>query len=162
MPDVTVPIGPCACPRAHGSDDEVYLAPALSMAGGMAAQAAIEQVMEAGGDPILLQEYLARIWINHGIVGWNLVDEDGDPLPVNPRTIAERMPYGKGGRLVAERADDLYSEDILAPLKARLKPLSRRGSTASGPQPTSPTGASTRKRPSRSSTATTEQAPPSA
>jgi hypothetical protein len=119
----------------------------------MAAQAAIA---EAGADAIALQEMLARIWIHHGIVGWNLVDEDGDPLPVNPRTIEARLPYGKGGRQVAERADDLYSEDILAPLRERLKKLLPLGSTASGLPQTSASEGSTKKRPSRSSTATTE------
>ena len=157
MPDTTVVV-PCACPVTHGGDDEIYLAPALSMAGGMAAQALIGQSMT---DPIAIQEGLARIWINHGIVGWNLVDSDGDDLPLTRSNIEARLSYAKGGRAVAERADDLYAEDILRPLQERLKRLSPRGSTASGPRPTSGRTTSTTRRRSPSSTATTEPALPS-
>jgi len=156
---VVVPIGPCGCTGTPHDGDEVYLARHLSMTGGMAAQAAIS---ESDGDAIRLQELLARIWISHGIVGWNLVDADGDPLPVDTANVAARLPYGKGGMAVAERADDLYAEDILAPLRARLKRLSQLGSTDSGPRPTSRAAGSTKKRPSPSSTATTDQEPRSA
>lgn len=136
---VEVNIGECGCPNApHSDGDVVYLAPQLSMAGGMAAQSAISEGIT---DSLRLQELLAAIWVRHGVVDWNLVDEDGDKLPLDPQTIAAALPYGKGGRLVAERADELYAEDILAPLVQRLKNTSRRGptgdSTSATPKPTS-------------------------
>ena len=153
---VEVNIGECGCPNApHSDGDVVYLAPQLSMAGGMAAQSAISEGIT---DSLRLQELLAAIWVRHGVVDWNLVDEDGDKLPLDPQTIAAALPYGKGGRLVAERADDLYAEDILAPLVQRLKSTSRRGTTPAGSS-TSPTPASTPKRSRRSSTSTTGKAP---
>lgn len=153
---VAVPLEACYCPGTpHEDGDVVFLAPTLSMAGGMAAQSA----MTAGfTDAIRLQEMLATIWIRHGVVGWNLVDEDG-PLEVNERNVEMALPYGKGGRLVAEKADDLYAEDILAPLVQRQRNISRGGRTAPS---TSATPASTRKRRSRSSTATTAKARPAA
>lgn len=156
---VVVPIGPCGCEGTPHDEDEVYLARHLSMTGGMAAQAAIS---ESEGDAIRLQELLARIWIGHGIVGWNLVDADGDPLPVNAANVSDRLPYGKGGMAVAERADDLYAEDILAPLRARLKRASQLGSIDAGPQPTSRSAGSTKRRRSPSSTVTTAPEAPSA
>lgn len=122
---VELNVGPCDCPGSpHPDGDVVYMAPVLSMAGGMAAQGAIN---EAGHDPIALQEHLAKLWIRHAVIDWTFVDEDGDKIPLTPDTIARALPYGKGGRLVAERADDLYAEDILAPLADRLKKLSRSG-----------------------------------
>lgn len=149
---VEVRLDACYCPGTPHETDIVYLAPSLSMAGGMAAQSAMR---DGFGDALRLQELLAAVWIRHSVIGWNLVDDAGALLPLDPSTIAAALPYGKGGRMVAERADDLYAEDILAPLVERLKSTSPRGRTngsTSTPRP------STRKRPSRSSTATTGQA----
>lgn len=153
---VEVRLDACYCPNTPHEADIVYLAPSLSMAGGMAAQAAIA---DGFADQIRLQELLAQVWVRFGVVGWNLVDEDGADLPLNAETISAALPYGKGGRLVAERADDLYAEDILAPLVARLRNTSRSGRTNGS---TSTARPSTRKRPSRSSTAITAKAPPPA
>jgi hypothetical protein len=154
---VEVNIGACGCPNApHPDGDVVYLAPQLSMAGGMAAQAAISAGIS---DSLVLQEMLAEIWIRHGVVGWNLVDENGD-LPLDAATVKAALPFGKGGRLVAERADELYAEDILAPLVQRLKNTSQRGSTTGSTSRSAPTR--TQKRSSRSSTSTTGRARPAA
>jgi hypothetical protein len=135
MEPVELPIGECRCPNTPHDGDVVYLAPALSMSGGMAAQGAIH---EAGTDTVRLQELLAGIWIRHGVVDWNLVDEDGDKLALTPDNIARALPYGKGGRLVAERADDLYAEDILAPLAERLRKLSQGGRSGRSTSPRKP------------------------
>jgi hypothetical protein len=140
---VVVDIGPCACEGRPHEADFVYLAPALSMSGGMAAQGAISK---SEGDPVILQELLADIWIRHGVIDWNLVDDKGQPIPLTSENITRALPYGKGGRLVSERADELYAEDILAPLVQRLERLSQPGSTPSG-----------RKRTSRRKTSTTTQ-----
>lgn len=138
---VAVPLEACYCPGTpHGDGDVVYLAPELSMAGGMAAQAAI---VEGVSDSIRLQELLAAIWLRHGVVGWNLLDEDGQPVPLNADTVTRALPFGKGGRLVADKADDLYAEDILAPLVQRLESISPGGRTGGS---TSRTRTSTRKR----------------
>lgn len=138
---VAVPLEACYCPGTpHGDGDVVYLAPALSMAGGMAAQAA---AVEGLTDSIRLQELLATIWLRHGVVGWNLLDEDGKALSLDPATIDRALPYGKGGRLVAEKADDLYAEDILAPLVKWSENISRGGPTVAS---TSRTRTSSRKR----------------
>lgn len=157
---VPVDIGPCECPGTpHGDGDIVYLAPALSMAGGMAAQGVIQA---AGNDPIKLQELLSMLWIRHGVVDWNLVDEAGDKVELTEANVAQALPFGKGGRLVADRADDLYAEDILAPLVERVAALSKRGSTASSRPATSATNGSTPKRRKRSSTPATGKEPPAA
>lgn len=144
---VVVELGPCECAGQPHETDIVYLAPSLSMSGGMAAQGAIAK---SEGDPVRLQELLADIWVRYGVTGWNLLDDKGQPIPLTADNIARALPYGKGGRLVAERADDLYAEDILAPLVQRLETLSQRGLTPSGRQPTSARTTSTRKPRSRS------------
>ena len=150
---IEVSLGSCYCPGSPHETDIVYLAPALSMAGGMAAQSVINEGMT---DPLKLQEGLAEIWLRHGVVGWNLVDEQGESLPLDRASISAALPYGKGGRLVAERADDLYAEDILAPLAERVRTISQRSRTVGS---ISPTRKPTRKRSARSSTATTAKVP---
>lgn len=150
---VDVPVGPCRCPDTpHPDGDIVYLAPELSMRGGMAAQGAIAK---SGTDPIALQEDLGTVWIRHAVVDWTFVDEDGDKIPLTEANIIRLLPYSKGGRAIAERADDLYKDDVLAPLAERLRSISQRGRTATS---TSPTRASRTKRRSPSSSATTARA----
>jgi hypothetical protein len=143
---IPVPIGDCRCPESpHGEGDVVFLAPFLSMAGGMAAQGAIE---EAGTDAVALAELLARIWIRHGIVSWNLVDADGEPIPVSASSILEFLPYGKGGRQVAEKADDIYAQDVLTPFEERVAAARLQASGAGStrkPKASSSTRRSTRK-----------------
>ena len=175
VPPVPVAIGPCLCPGTpHDGGDVVYLAPVLSAAGGMAAQGAIS---DASGDGVLLQELLWRIYRDHGIVDWNLLDEEGDPVPLTPENKTQALPYGKGGELVANKADELYNEDVLRPFLARLTALqklaaeekrrqraahSKAGSTAPTPKATSATPTSIGTRRKRSSTGGSAKAPPAA
>jgi hypothetical protein len=159
VPDVPVAIGPCLCPGEPQDDgDVVYLAPVLSAPAGMAVQGAI---IEAAGDSIRLQEMLWRVYRDHGIVSWNLLDENG-PVPLTPDNVDAALPYGKGGRLVAEKADDLYAQDVLAPFLERQERLerSRDGLNRASRRATSATRTSTRKRPPRSSTPATAKEPP--
>lgn len=159
LDDVPVPIGECLCPGTpHPDGDVVYLSPALSAAGGMAAQGAIA---DAESDSIRLQELLWRVYRDHGVVGWNLLDEDGEPVPLTQANKETGLPYGKGGRLVGDAADSLYVDDVLAPFKERLERLRRSqpGPTSAGRKATSSTRSSTRKPPKPSSTPATELAP---
>ena len=170
-PDIPVVIGPCECPGTpHDDGDVVFLAPVLSAAGGMAAQAAIDAGMS---DEIRLQELLWRVFRDHGVTAWNLEDENG-PVPITPENLELALPYAKGGRLVADKADDLYSEDMLAPFLDRVKQLqaiqasaereqrrsrSKAGSTSPTPKATSPIPTSTGTRRLRSSTGGTAKVP---
>lgn len=148
---VPVPVGACRCPGTpHGDGDIVYLAPLLSAVGGMAAQGAIS---DAGTDSVLLQELLWRIYRDHGIVGWNLVDDDG-PLPLTADNKTAALPYGHGGQLVADKADDLYSEDVLRPFLARLAELEKAAKKRTGPKPPSAAGSTPTSPPATSPTPT--------
>ena len=150
IPDVPVSIGPCDCPGTpHGDGDFVYLAPALSAQAGMAAQGAIN---DASDDAVRLQELLWRIYRDHCVVGWNLLDEEGEPVPLTAENKDIALPFGKGGQAVAEKADDLYSEDVLRPFLARMAALQKMADeakrrskrSAAGSTPTSPTATSSR------------------
>lgn len=153
--NVPVPLGYCPCEgQPHADGDVVYLYPELSMPGGMAAQGAIAEAMENGFDQVLIQELLARVWIRHGVAAWTFLDDLGKPIPVTPDNVARALPFAKGGRAVADKADDLYNEAVLAPLAARFAALSKTGRTRT-PAPTSPNRATRRRRQSPSSTPTT-------
>lgn len=136
---VTVHVGECRCPGTpHTSGDEVYLVSEPSMTMGLRANGAIAK---ADGDPALLEVLLGRVFIEDGIDGWTFVDEDGDEYGVTPDNIERLLPWSRGGQLVAEKANDLYGEAILAPLV-------RRSLSTSQPGPTN--GSTSATRPSRS------------
>lgn len=156
---VPVRIGDCECPGTpHPDGDFVYLAPVLSAPGGMAAQGAIS---DAGTDGVRLQELLWRVYRDHGVIDWNLTDEEGDKVALTAANKEAGLPYAKGGRLVADKADDLYAQDVLAPFVERIERLRRSsaGST-SRPKAGSSTPTTTKRRRSPSSTASTARARP--
>lgn len=147
----------CTCTDTpHPEGDFVYLHPALTMVGGMAAQGAING---ADGDSIVLQELLARVWISHGVQSWNLVDGRGKPRPISADAILDEFPYSKGGRLIADACDNLYADEILDPLRERLGMLSDLGSTADTRKETPQTNRSMRRQRKPSSTASTGSGP---
>lgn len=151
---IPVVIGPCECPGTpHGDGDVVYLDAELSAPGGMAAQAAISNHL---ADQVTLLAELGRVYLRHGVVAWNLLDDAGLPLALTPDNVVAALPYGKGGREVADKADELYSEAILRPLTERLSSLSRTGSTV---DTTSPEPTPMRPPSKRSSTPDTEPEP---
>lgn len=162
---VPVQLGFCPCEgKPHEDGDVVSLWPELSMAGGLAAQGAIVAAFDDDGtlNQLRLQEYLAVVWIRHGVAAWTFLDDNGQPIPITPENVARALPYGKGGRLVADQADSLYAEAVTTPLVESLSALSKRGSTTSTRSATSPNRASRRTRQRRSSTATTGRARPAA
>ena len=174
LPDIAVPIGGCLCPGTpHPDGDVVYLTAQLSAPGGMAAQGAIA---DAADDGVRLQELLWRIYRDHGIVSWNLLDEDGESVPLTPANIEQALPYSKGGRIVADAADNLYNEEVLTPFLERIQALmkeaekqkraesikrSRLGTITTSPRAISPATPSPTRRRSRSSTPDSEAATPS-
>lgn len=158
---VPVPVGYCPCAGTpHPDGDIVYLHAELSAAGGMAVQGFISEP-----DPIRLQELLARVWLGHGVAAWTFLDDDGKPIPLTPENVVRALPYAKGGRLVADKADALYAEAVLAPLLERVAELEKLqassppGLTPASPSETSAETTSPTKRRSPSSIATTDKVP---
>ena len=166
---VPVSLGYCPCEGTpHADGDTVYLHPELSMSGGMAAQGAISEAstLDAYGnliaiDEVQLQELIAMVWIRHGVAGWTFLDDLGAEIPVTDRNVSRALPYAKGGRLVADKADDLYGAVVTAPLVEKMDALLKRLSTRT-PPPTSENRATRRSRRKPSSTGTTDKALPAA
>lgn len=139
----TVRARDCTCPGTpHPDGDEVYLHPSLPFLGGVAARS----VLAAFGDPVVAEETLGRVYLRHGIAGWNLLDGRKRPRPCTPDAIEAEFSWRGGGRAIVEACDDLYQEEILAPLRERLGQLSELGSMGTTPEETSRTKRSTSKR----------------
>jgi hypothetical protein len=87
----------------------------------MAASAIIQATLTGNADEVTVAEQFSRVWLRHGIADWTFVDEDGDRIPVSESAAYNLLPWVKGGRLVADKADDLYAQDVLAPFLAAAK-----------------------------------------
>lgn len=151
---VPVRVGDCACPdQPHTDGDIVYLLPMLGLEGGAAAEldvSAIQHLPEARRANALYARWAAT-YVEYGAVGWNLTDAKGKPVPFDVSVLVN--DYSKG-RLVAEKASDLYSEAVMLPLletaMERLREEAEPSPDGSTEPSTSPIPLATRK-PSRSS-----------
>lgn len=158
---VPVPLGYCPClGTPHPDGDIVYLYPELSVPAGIRARAWFVEAMQGTTDTVTLQEQIAGLWLSVAVARWTFLFDDGQPIPLTPENVLRALPYGKGGRLVADKADDLYVDSVVTPLAQGLDALSQRGPTTNGRRATSRPMTSTRKPRKPSSTATTDKAPP--
>ena len=133
MPDlVPVRFRDCSCPGSpHPDGDIAELRPFLDYAGGAEALASVT-VTDADGNSTLadVSEWPQRIgpvFIRRGVVDWNVLDEDGDPVPVT-REALEALRWEDAYEL-ADKADDLYGGQVLAPLVKRMNASSKAGRT---------------------------------
>lgn len=140
---IEVRFSDCHCPGTpHPDGDVAYLRPFLDYAGGAEA---LRAMRSADGDVEKFGELVGPVYIRRGLVGWNRVDEAGDPLPL-PTDPATELPYEEA-YWIADRADDLYGGSVLAPLVKQLEMSSRTGPTASSTSASS-RSRSTRRKPS--------------
>lgn len=145
---IEVRFSDCRCPGApHPDGDVAYLRPFLDYAGGAEA---LRAMRAADGDVEKFDELVGPVYIRRGMLGWNRVDEAGEPVPL-PDDPATALPYDEAYWL-ADRADDLYGGSVLAPLVKQLEMSSRTGPTASSTSASSPSR-STRRKPSAPSSA---------
>ena len=135
----------CPCEgKPHPDGDVVSLYPELSVASGIKARAFFVEGITGGLDSVGVQQAIAELWLSVGVAEWTFLDDDGQPIPVTPENVVRALPYGKGGREVADAADDLYVSDVTSPLVKALSEISQPGPTPSG-----------RRRTSRQTTSTT-------
>lgn len=124
---VEVPCGRCRCPGGvHASGDSVWLKPALDVPLAIAANAAIRSMdiggrIQSGALAVAMadsevQYALTGVYLRHSIVRWTFVDDKGNPISISPDEVDRLLPWGSGGGEVAEKADELYSEALFAPL----------------------------------------------
>jgi hypothetical protein len=149
---------PCRHPGTPHEGHTVHLRPHIGLEGGLAAEAVLVEVNRIlpadpdrvpDSDPIWSQraaEIMRRwlpIFIRHGVLGWDLEE----PFDVE----AILADFGLA-RPVADRAADLYTDEVMAPFQAAPAMTSSPGPTGASTSP-APTSIQTRRR--RSSRATT-------
>ena len=147
---VPVRLGFCPCEGTpHEDGDVVYLKPELTPLEGIRARSIVANWIEDGGlNAVEANVALAELWFSIGIDSWTFLADDGTSIPVTPENIVRALPYGKGGQLVADAADDLYTQMVIDPLVKKISGLSSDGSTATSVQasPNRATRRSSRKR----------------
>ena len=160
---VPVPVGACRCVGTpHPDGDVVWLSPHLSLRGGFVAERTMI-ALSGLKDRTELEAGLVEVYVRYGIADWNLVDPDGDPIPVTEDTIRSEIlsDFGRA-RPIADAADELYTSAILDPLVARLSKSSRAGQTSGSTSPNRPFSPKRPKRSKPSSITTSAKAPVSA
>lgn len=129
---VVVPVGSCGCPRAPHTTDTVTLRGEPSVPMGVAAWAVVRE----GGDAPTLTGRLSEVWLRFGIIDWTFTDEQGNREQITPESIERLLPFARGLE-VADRADGLYSDEVLRPLVERqsrlLRPTPTEPSTSASP-----------------------------
>ncbi len=156
--DIPVLVGSCLCEGApHEGGDFVYLRAKLGLAAGTTLQRLIVEANQNRSDNADLTGKLAESYLLLGVSGWNLVDDKGHPIAVNPETIKTNLldDFARAAP-VADAADGLYMGPVLAPLVQKALASS---STSTTNGSTSPKPSGQPKRPKRSkpsSTSTTQ------
>jgi hypothetical protein len=160
--DVTID---CICPETPHESDTVTLRDRLDFRSASTILKAV-QLMGAGDEDVDTAEILALLTENYliyGIESWTLVDVKRKPVPVGKAAIREVLFPSAAAMVVADAADELYSEQVMVPLVARAARLSRPSPTdestspknddSASPTPTPPATSST------SSSSSTRQTP---
>jgi hypothetical protein len=132
MPElVPVRVRDCACPHTpHAVEgDIVYLAPHLDIRGGSRAE---RELIQANTDAGLLTSLWLETFVLFGAKGWNLLDEDGEPVPFDVDTITSDWALA---RPVGDAASALYQDSILAPFVKAQQVRSPTGSTSATTSP---------------------------
>lgn len=126
MDGVRVEIGACRCPRTpHPDGDWVELEPRLTVPMGKAAWAAIGQAEGEPGDTELV---IANVFLRYGIRRWSFVDEHGLARSITHDSINELLDWATGHE-VAQKAAELYGEDLFRPFVNEIAKLLPHGPT---------------------------------
>lgn len=122
---VPVRVRDCACPHTPHADtgDLVYLTPHLDIDGGVEAE---RDLIESKGDERVLTRRWLRTFIRHGAKGWNLTDEEGEPVPFDVDVIEADWALA---RPIGNAASDLYTESVLSPFQTAQQVRSPTGPT---------------------------------
>ena len=140
--------------------DTVYLRPRLGLAAGIELQAVMQAAMQSTERPTAgqVQGALVELYLVHGVADWTF-NIDGIPIPLTRETLQEHLLNDFTlAEPVADKADELYYEAVLAPLVNRAQTFSR-GTSTSAPTSAKKRGSRKPRKPSkRSSTSTTPTA----
>lgn len=143
----------------HPDGDTINLRARLDFVQAIAIRNAIR--LKSAGEALRVADVLAILtegYIIHGIESWTLEDDDG-PIAVSREAIAERiLTQFDVAAEIGDEADELYSEQVLLPLVARVSTSSRPTPMPDSTSAKTSSGPKRRKPSSRSSISTTPTA----
>lgn len=122
MSETEIRVGACRCPQTpHADGDMVTLRPMLGLAAGIEVQRLMVESNQAREDAAVITGRLAEAYLLHGVESWNLVGDNGQPIPVNADSIRLYLlnDFSRAAP-VADAADDLYMDTVLGPLVDRV------------------------------------------
>lgn len=126
---------PCLCPDTPHEGDTVYLHPKIGLQGGAVAQRKIIAAIQGGAERDEIMGSLMDVYVRYGVADWTFTNGNSHKLEVTPENVEKRLLSDFTiGYLVADKADDLYSNALLDPLRAGVSKSSRptpiKGSTS--------------------------------
>jgi hypothetical protein len=141
-----VPVVDVPCPHGgeHPDGHLVALRPKIGLVG---ATVATERLREAFPDIALIKGALVETYVRYGVA-----EVDGEPVTLDD--IEAILADEAAGRIVAEKADDLYSESVTAPLVNAVSKFSEAISTDASTSAPTDSSDTPPKRSKRSSTTT--------
>ena len=122
--DVIVRQGDCPCP-GHPHDAETVTLE-TSEDGGPTLPLAIyayKMLANAEGNWRAKEAALIAAYIPKGIGAWTFTDRNGDPVPITTENAERLIPWDRGGYAVMEKANELYSDRVLAPFLPNRQPV---------------------------------------
>lgn len=145
-----VPVEDVPCPHGgeHPGGHFVALRPKIGLVG---ATIATQRLRDAFPDMALIKGALVETYLRYGVA-----QMDGNPI--TPQDIEALLADEEAGRIVADKADELYSESVTAPLVNAVSRFSEATSTAESTSAPTDSSESPRKRSKRSSTTTSPTA----
>jgi len=151
---VEVPLGTCTCSGTpHEDGDKVYLRPKLGMARALAV------IRGASFNDVSLAEMqLAIGYARFGIADWNLTNGDSHKMEVDGDHLQKFAEEDPRAIVVALKGDELYADEVLAPIRmmaANSSPTTPTTDATSATNGTRPS--TTRRKPSKPSSTTTTQ-----
>lgn len=153
---IPVCVGACLCPGTpHADGDFVYLRPKLGLAAGIAVQKLVidAKTADTPATEADLHGTLAEAYLIYGVAEWTLTN--GSAIAVTPDTIREHLLNDfERSEAVADKADDLYMNPVIAPLLRKARKLSQ-AMSKNGSTSATATGSPKRRKPSKPSSITT-------
>ncbi len=147
--DVEVRAGDCPCP-GHPHDVETVTLEVGEDGGATLALSiyAYKMLANAEGTWQAKESALVASYIPKAIIAWSFEDEQGHMVDINRQNAERLIPWDKGGHVVMERANELYSNRIIAPFLPKpslssTQTASPSSQLSSGSSPTGPEESST-------------------
>jgi hypothetical protein len=151
----------CICPPTKAGDtrhpdgDTVTLRERLDFRAALTARNAIALAQGEGDSTAEILAALTEAYLILGVESWTLVDERGKDIEVSKAAIREvLLAHPDEAMVVADEADDLYRDAVIAPLAAKAAKSSpptqttsstsaRNGSPTKRPKPSRPSSTTT-------------------